>query len=67
MSYFVCKGKVVIGMGVYRSGAEFLAAEQAEVGFYKSPGDKVYEFGEKLVKKFVAFAKQFVNKVRFVG
>ncbi len=54
-------------MGVYRSGAEFLAAEQAEVGFYKSPGDKVYEFGEKLVKKFVAFAKQFVNKVRFVG
>lgn len=52
-------------MGVYRSGAEFLAAEQLEVGYYKSPGDKVYEFGEKLVKQLVEFVKQFVQKVRF--
>lgn len=52
-------------MGVYRSGAEFLAAEKLEVGDYKSPGDKVYEFGEKLVKGAFDFVKQFVNKVRF--
>ena len=52
-------------MGVYRSGAEFLAAEQEQAGFYKSPGDKVYEFGEKLVKQFFGFAKQFVQKFRF--
>lgn len=52
-------------MSGYRSNAEFLAVEQEQNGFYKSPADKVYEFGEKLVKKSVEFVKQFVNKVRF--
>lgn len=53
------------GSVVYRSGADFLKEWQEQNEVVKSPADKVYEFGEKLVKKSVEFVKQFVNKVRF--
>jgi hypothetical protein len=53
-------------MSGYRSNVEFLKEFEQENGeFSNSPADKVYEFGEKLVKQFVSFVKQFVNKVRF--